>query len=60
MVSKGHNLSVRRQCVLLTLVRSNLYYEPKGKSAENLRLMAIIDKKFWRRLGTARAKSPAT
>jgi len=26
MVSKDHKLSVRRQCALLTLVRSNLYY----------------------------------
>jgi hypothetical protein len=48
MVSKDHNLSVRRQCVLLTLARSNLYYEPKGESAENLRFMAIIDKQFLR------------
>ena len=46
MVSKGHKLSVRRQCALLTLARSNLYYEPKGESAENLRFMAIIDKHF--------------
>jgi putative transposase len=60
MVSKGHKPSVRRQCALLTLVRSNLYYESKGESAENLRFMAIIDKQFWRPLGTARAKWPAT
>ncbi len=46
MVSKDHKLSVRRQCALLTLARSNLYYEPKGESAENLRFMAIIDKQF--------------
>ena len=46
MVSKDHNLSVRRQCRLLSLVRSNLYYQPKGESAENLRFMAIIDKQF--------------
>jgi len=46
MVSKDHKLSLRRQCALLTLVRSNLYYEPKGESAENLRFMAIIDKQF--------------
>jgi putative transposase len=42
MVSKGHRLSVRRQCSLLTLARSNLYYEPKGESAENLRFMELI------------------
>ena len=46
MVSKDHKLSVRRQCALLTLSRSNLYYEPKGESAENLRFMEIIDKQF--------------
>jgi hypothetical protein len=46
MVSKNHKLSMRRQCALLTLSRSNLYYEPKGESAENLRFMEIIDKQF--------------
>ena len=46
MVSKDHKLSVRRQCALLTLVRSNLFYEPKGESAQNLRFMEIIDKQF--------------
>jgi hypothetical protein len=46
MVSKDHKLSMRRQCVLLTLSRSNLYTEPKGESAENLRFMENIDKRF--------------
>jgi putative transposase len=46
MVSKDHDLSVRRQCGLLSLVRSNLYYQPKGESTENLRFMGIIDKQF--------------
>jgi putative transposase len=46
MVSKDHKLSVRRQCALLTLARSTLYYQPKGESAENLRFMEIIDKQF--------------
>jgi len=46
MVSKDHDLSVRRQCGLLLLARSNLYYQPKGESAENLRFMEIIDKQF--------------
>ncbi|MFT7058917.1 MAG: putative transposase [Pseudorhodobacter sp.] len=46
MVSKDYKLSVRRQCALLTLARSNLFYEAKGESAENLRFMAIIDKQF--------------
>jgi len=46
MVSKDHKLSVRRQCALLTLTRSNLYYQPMGESAENLRFMEFIDKQF--------------
>jgi putative transposase len=46
MVSKDHKLSVRRQCALLTLTRSTLYYQPRGESAENLRFMKIIDKQF--------------
>ena len=46
MVSKDHKLSVRRQCALLTLARSNLYYQPKGESAQNLRFMGIINKQF--------------
>ena len=46
MVSRGHDLSIRRQCSLLLLTRSNLYYHPKGESAENLHFMAIIDKQF--------------
>ena len=46
MVRKDHKLSVRRQCTLLTLSRSNLYYQPKGESAESLRFMDIIDKQF--------------
>jgi putative transposase len=46
MVSKDHKLSQRRQCTLLQLSRSTLYYQPKGESAENLRFMEIIDKQF--------------
>jgi len=46
MVSKDHKLSVRRQCSLLTLTPTNLYYQPKGESAANLRFMEIIDKQF--------------
>jgi putative transposase len=31
---------------MLSLARSNLYYAPKGESAENLRFMELIDKQF--------------
>ena len=46
MVSKDHKMSVRRQCALRTLTRSHPYHEPKGESAENLRLKEITDKRF--------------
>jgi len=46
MVSRDQDLSVRRQCKLLSLVRSGFYYSPKGESAANLRFMEIIDKQF--------------
>jgi putative transposase len=39
-------LSVRRQCELLGLNRSSLYYEPAAESAENLRLMRLIDQEY--------------
>ena len=46
MVSADHKLSMRKQCALLRLSRSGLYYHPVGESAENLRFMEIIDKQF--------------
>ena len=39
-------LSLSRQCRLLSLGRSSLYYEPKGESAETLALMRRIDVLF--------------
>ncbi len=46
-MSRDHpKLSVRRQCRLLFLTRSNLYYQPIGESAENLGFMEIIDCQF--------------
>jgi putative transposase len=39
-------LSVRRQCELLGLSRSSLYYEPAEESAENLRLMRLLDEEY--------------
>jgi putative transposase len=42
-------LSVRRQCALLGLNRSSLYYAPAAESAENLRLMRLLDEEYTRR-----------
>lgn len=39
-------LSVRRQCCLLSLTRSTIYYTPAGESTENLALMRWIDVQF--------------
>ena len=47
MVVRDHPaLSLSRQCRLLSLGRSSLYYTPKGESAETLALMRRIDELF--------------
>lgn len=47
MIEPNHpQLSVRRQCELLGLNRSTLYYQPAGESAENLRLMRLMDEQY--------------
>jgi len=45
-VSEKEPVSVRRQCELLGLNRSNLYYEPLGESEENLKVMRLMDEEF--------------
>jgi putative transposase len=39
-------VSIRRQCELLSLSRSTLYYEPQGVSSEELVFMRLIDELF--------------
>ena len=47
MIARDHPArSLSRQCRLLSLGRSSLYYTPKGESAETLALMRRIDKLF--------------
>jgi putative transposase len=44
MVNKEHNeLTITRQCELLGINKSSLYYEHRGENAENLALMKQID-----------------
>ena len=43
MVEEDGPLSLSRQCGLLHVSRSSLYYEPAGESAENLALMRRLD-----------------
>ena len=40
------SLSIKRQCWLLGISRSGLYYEPAGISAEDLTLMKLIDRQY--------------
>ena len=41
-------ISVRRQCELLGVNRSGLYYQPVGESEANLGLMRLIDQEYTR------------
>jgi putative transposase len=48
-VERGQaEISVRRQCELLGVNRSGVYYEPVGESEENLRLMRLLDEQYTR------------
>ena len=47
LVDRRHlSLSVIRQCRLLTISRSGLYYQPVGISQEGLTLMKMIDRQY--------------
>lgn len=45
-VKKGHKLSVRRQCELLKIHRSGLYYQPVEETQENLSIMRLMDEHY--------------
>lgn len=44
LIDRRHALSIRKQCEILEINRSGLYYEPKGEPQENLEIMEIMDK----------------
>jgi putative transposase len=47
MIDTGHpRLSIVRQCELVSIGRSSFYREPTTESAENLKLMRLIDEQF--------------
>ena len=49
MIRKDHpDLSLSRQCRLLGISRSGLYYKTKDTSAENLELMRLMDEQYLR------------
>ena len=45
-IFNNKNISIRKQCELLDVPRSNLYYEPIGESEENLQTMRLMDEEF--------------
>ena len=47
MVERDHlSLSIARQCALLGVARSSLYYWPREASSENLALMQSMDRQY--------------
>jgi putative transposase len=49
LVDRDHaDISIRRQCELLGVNRSGLYYEPLGESEENMALMRLLDEQYTR------------
>jgi putative transposase len=45
-ISKSSCLSIRKQCELLEISRSNIYYNAVGESEENLQYMRLMDEEF--------------
>ena len=42
-ISRKHPLSLRRQCQLLQVARSRVYYTPGKEKPENLEMMRLMD-----------------
>jgi putative transposase len=45
-IAYSQELSIRRQCELLDVSRSSIYYDAQGESEENLRIMRLMDEEF--------------
>jgi putative transposase len=48
MIEKEIDISLCRQCELLRIHRSGLYYAPVPESEENLHLMRLIDEQYYK------------
>jgi putative transposase len=46
MIDSSNQLSLSGQCKLLSLSRSSIYYQAKGESELNLKLMSLIDAQY--------------
>ena len=42
------DLSINQQCALINFPRSSYYFQPAGESAENLKIMRLIDEEYTR------------
>lgn len=45
-ISDNERLSIRKQCDLVEICRSTVYYKAVGESQENLRIMRLMDEEF--------------
>lgn len=43
MINRTHKLPLKRQCELLGLPRSSVYYQPQGSSEDDLRMTRRVD-----------------
>jgi hypothetical protein len=41
LIDREHTLSARKQCEILAVHRSSLYYNPQGEKKDNLEIMRI-------------------
>ena len=46
LVDNPYDLSIRKQCEILSIHKSGLYYAPKGEKPENLEIMRIMDEHY--------------
>lgn len=46
LIDRQHSLSIRKQCQVLSVNRSSLYYAPLGEKQENLEIMRIMDEHY--------------
>jgi putative transposase len=46
LIDSEHVLSTRKQCEILSVHRSGLYYKPQGEKVGNLEIMRIIDEHY--------------
>jgi putative transposase len=48
MIDPTEELSVTKQCHVLNIHRSGLYYKPKGETEENLEIMKLLDEQYFK------------